>query len=61
MGGTIKVVKKDSPGTLMQLSLILKTPGYEIEQNERKVFTNHSLKVRKILSSEYTLLILFFW
>ncbi|KAF5191829.1 Histidine kinase [Thalictrum thalictroides] len=45
MGGEIKVVKKDGPGTVMQLSLVLSTPGNEIGWSDEKEYCKHSLKV----------------
>ncbi|KAL5706465.1 Histidine kinase 1 [Ranunculus cassubicifolius] len=45
MGGEIKVVKKDGPGTLMRLSLVFSTPGYENGQIGEKPLSHHNLKV----------------
>ncbi|KAF9622808.1 hypothetical protein IFM89_034043 [Coptis chinensis] len=56
MGGEIKVVEKDGPGTLMQLSLVFNTPGDGAGQNEEKEFTKHSLMVA--LSADLVLLAL---
>lgn len=50
MGGEIKVVKKNSPGTLMQLYLILNTPADGTEQHCQIDFAKHGLVVSKILS-----------
>ncbi|KAK9165130.1 hypothetical protein Scep_000321 [Stephania cephalantha] len=45
MGGEIKVVKKDGPGTLMQLYLLLKTPVENSGQNCEIEFSKHSFMV----------------
>lgn len=49
MGGEIKVVKKDGPGTLMRLYLLLKAPVDGIEQNCQVDFAKHNLVVSKII------------
>lgn len=49
MGGEIKVVKKDGPGTLMRLYLLLKAPVDGIEQNCQVDFAKHNLVVSKKL------------
>ena len=43
MGGEIKVVKKNSPGTLMQLYLVLNTPADSTEQHCQIDFAKHGL------------------
>lgn len=48
MGGEIKVVKKDGPGTLMQLYLVLNTPADGTEQYCQADFAKHSVVVSKI-------------
>ncbi|KAK9164514.1 hypothetical protein Syun_005416 [Stephania yunnanensis] len=45
MGGEIKVVKKDGPGTLMQLYLLLNTPVENSGQNCGIEFSKHSFMV----------------
>ncbi|OVA19612.1 Signal transduction response regulator [Macleaya cordata] len=45
MGGEIKVVKKDGPGTLMQLFLKLSTPLNSTGQNGRIEFREHNVIV----------------
>lgn len=45
MGGEIKVVKKDSPGTLMQLYLVLSTNVDGIGQHSQIEFDEHGLMV----------------
>ena len=56
MGGEIKVVKKDGPGTLMRLYLLLKAPVDGIEQNCQVDFAKHNLVVsKKLFSLEYYL------
>lgn len=47
MGGEIKVVKKDGPGTLMRLYLLLSAPVDGIEQCHVD-FSKHSLVVSGI-------------
>lgn len=48
MGGEIKVVKKNSPGTLMQLYLLLNTPMDGAGQHCQLEFGEHSLVVSKV-------------
>ncbi|KAL5557533.1 hypothetical protein UlMin_039769 [Ulmus minor] len=45
MGGEIKVVKKNGPGTLMQLYLVLNTPPDSTEQHCQIDFAKHGLVV----------------
>ncbi|GKV44097.1 hypothetical protein SLEP1_g51318 [Rubroshorea leprosula] len=45
MGGEIKVVKKNGPGTLMQLYLLLSTPEDGTEQHHQIDFVEHSVVV----------------
>nr|XP_043639148.1 histidine kinase 1-like [Erigeron canadensis] len=45
MGGEIRVVKKNGPGTLMQLYLLLSTPADIPTENYRLKFADHNLKV----------------
>ncbi|XP_017628769.1 histidine kinase 1-like isoform X1 [Gossypium arboreum] len=45
MGGEIKVVKKNGPGTLMRLFLLLSTPADSVEQQGRIDFSKHSVAV----------------
>lgn len=49
MGGEIKVVKKDGPGTLMQLYLVLNTPADGTEQYCQADFSKHSVVVSKVV------------
>ena len=49
MGGEIKVVKKNGPGTLMRLFLLLNAPADGIEQHGQVDFSKHSVAVSKIL------------
>lgn len=48
MGGEIKVAKKEGPGTLMQLYLLLTAPADGIEHHCQVDFAKHSLVVSKI-------------
>lgn len=48
MGGEIKVVKKNSPGTIMQLYLLLNTPIEGAGQHCQLEFGEHSLVVSKV-------------
>ncbi|KAK9129453.1 hypothetical protein Sjap_009940 [Stephania japonica] len=50
MGGEIKVVRKDGPGTLMQLSLLLNMPVEKSGQNCEVEFSKHSFMVLLALS-----------
>lgn len=45
MGGEIKVVKKDGPGTLMQLYLVLNTPADGTEQHCQVDLAKHNVVV----------------
>lgn len=49
MGGEIRVVKKNGPGTLMQLYLLLNTPEGIPKESYRLKFAEHNLKVNKAL------------
>ncbi|KAK9285901.1 hypothetical protein L1049_025102 [Liquidambar formosana] len=48
MGGEIKVVKKNGPGTLMQLYLLLSTPVNGAGEHCQVEFAEHSIVVSKI-------------
>lgn len=48
MGGEIKVVKKNGPGTLMRLFLLLSTPADGVEQQGRIDVSKHSVAVSKV-------------
>lgn len=50
MGGEIKVVKKDSPGTLMQLYLVLGTTLDGIGQHSQIEFSEHGLMVSSYIN-----------
>ncbi|XP_059623464.1 histidine kinase 1 isoform X2 [Cornus florida] len=52
MGGEIKVVRKNGPGTLMQLRLLLSTPVDSTGQHCQLKFAEHSLKVLLALSGK---------
>ncbi|XP_022775423.1 histidine kinase 1-like [Durio zibethinus] len=45
MGGEIKVVKKNGPGTLMRLFLLLSTPADGTEQHDQMDFAKYSVAV----------------
>lgn len=47
MGGEIKVVKKNGPGTLMQLYMVLNTPVGGTEHHYHIDFANHGVVVSK--------------
>ena len=49
MGGEIKVVKKNGPGTLMRLFLLLSTPADGTEQHGQVDFAKQSVAVSKVL------------
>lgn len=51
MGGEIKVVKKNGPGTLMRLYLLLNTPLECAEQHCQVDYTKHNFVVSKIAFS----------
>lgn len=48
MGGEIKVMKKNSPGTLMQFYLLLNTPIEGAGQHCQLEFGEHSVAVSKV-------------
>lgn len=48
MGGEIKVVKKNGPGTLMQLYMVLNTPVGSTEHHYHIDFVNHGIVVSKL-------------
>jgi hypothetical protein len=48
MGGEIKVVKKNGPGTLMRLYLLLKTPTDGADLHCQVDFSSHNAVVSKI-------------
>ena len=50
MGGEIKVVKKNGPGTLMRLYLLLKTPADGADLHCQVYFSGHNAVVSKITS-----------
>lgn len=45
MGGEIRVVKKNGPGTLMRLYLLLGTPVDTPQDNYKLKYADHNLKV----------------
>ncbi|XP_004287798.1 PREDICTED: histidine kinase 1 [Fragaria vesca subsp. vesca] len=61
MGGDIKVVKKDGPGTLMQLYLVLNTPADGTEQYCQADFSKHSVVVLLALHGSMGRLIMSRW
>ncbi|CBI17350.3 unnamed protein product, partial [Vitis vinifera] len=61
MGGEIKVVKKNSPGTIMQLYLLLNTPIEGAGQHCQLEFGEHSLVVLLALSGSMGRLIMSQW
>lgn len=50
MGGEIKVIKKNGPGTLMRLYLLLNAPIDGTEHNSPVDYAKHSITVRTVLS-----------
>lgn len=48
MGGEIRVVKKNGPGTLMRLYLLLNTSVDIPQDNYRLKYADHNLKVSKV-------------
>lgn len=54
MGGDIKVVKKNGPGTLMQLYLVLNIPADSTEQHCQIDFAKHGLVVSEVASFTQT-------
>ncbi|CAH2049728.1 unnamed protein product [Thlaspi arvense] len=61
MGGEIKVVKKDGPGTLMQLFLLLSTPSHATGQHCELKLTEHGLMVLLALSGRMSRLTMSHW
>ncbi|KAK9948399.1 hypothetical protein M0R45_003979 [Rubus argutus] len=61
MGGEIKVIKKDGPGTLMQLYLVLNTPADGTEQYYQADFAKHSVVVLLALHGSMGRLIMSRW
>ncbi|CAK9156988.1 unnamed protein product [Ilex paraguariensis] len=61
MGGEIKIVKKDGPGTLMQLCLFLSTPVDVPGQHCHLNFAEHNLKVLLALNGRMIRLIMSRW
>ena len=57
MGGEIKVVKKDGPGTLMQLYIVLGMPEDGTGKHFQADFSEHSLMVseanRNLIASTF--------
>lgn len=49
MGGEVKVVKKDGPGTLIRIFLLLSTPAESTEQHGQMDFSKHNVAVSKAL------------
>ena len=54
MGGEIRVVKKNGPGTLMQLYLLLRTPVDIPQENYKLKYADHNLKVSKVFLLMHT-------
>ncbi|GAV64843.1 Response_reg domain-containing protein/HisKA domain-containing protein/HATPase_c domain-containing protein [Cephalotus follicularis] len=61
MGGEIKVLKKNGPGTLMQLCLLLSTPADGTEQYCHVDFAQHSVVVLLALHGSMSRLIMSQW
>ncbi|KAF3440315.1 hypothetical protein FNV43_RR18599 [Rhamnella rubrinervis] len=61
MGGEIKVVKKNGPGTLMQLYMVLNTPVGSTEHHYHIDFANHGLVVLLALHGSVGRLIMSQW
>ncbi|EXC35337.1 Histidine kinase 1 [Morus notabilis] len=61
MGGEIKVVKKNGPGTLMRLYLVLNTPADNTEQHCQIDFAKHGLVVLLALHGSMGRLIMSQW
>ncbi|GMN29054.1 hypothetical protein TIFTF001_002269 [Ficus carica] len=61
MGGEIKVVKKNGPGTLMQLYLVLNMPADSTEQHCQIDFAKHGLVVLLALHGSMGRLIMSQW
>ena len=49
MGGEIKIVNKNGPGTLMQLCLVLGTSTESAAQHIHAEFASHNLMVSSVL------------
>uniref|UniRef100_A0A1D1XNQ3 histidine kinase n=1 Tax=Anthurium amnicola TaxID=1678845 RepID=A0A1D1XNQ3_9ARAE len=61
MGGQIKVVKKDGPGTLMQLSLVLGVPVDDAGKHFEVEFDKHNLMVLLALAGKVGRFIMSQW
>ncbi|KAI3747704.1 hypothetical protein L6452_10297 [Arctium lappa] len=61
MGGEIRVVKKNGPGTLMQLYLLLGTPVDIPQDNYKLKYADHNLKVVLALNGSMGRVILSRW
>ncbi|PWA84205.1 CheY-like superfamily [Artemisia annua] len=61
MGGEIRVVKKNGPGTLMQLYLVLGTPIDVPRENYKLKFADHNFKVLLALNGSMGRMILSQW
>ncbi|XP_076921085.1 histidine kinase 1-like [Bidens hawaiensis] len=61
MGGEIRVVKKNGPGTLMQLYLLLGTPVDTPPENYKLKYADHNLKVVLALNGSMGRMILSKW
>ncbi|KAI3798828.1 hypothetical protein L1987_34108 [Smallanthus sonchifolius] len=61
MGGEIRVVKKNGPGTLMQLYLLLGTPVDMPLENYKLKYADHNLKVVLALNGSMCRMILSKW
>lgn len=61
MGGEIRVVKKDGPGTLMRLYLLLNTPVDIPQDNYKLKYADHNLKVVLALNGNTGRMILSKW
>ncbi|KAK1410483.1 hypothetical protein QVD17_37020 [Tagetes erecta] len=61
MGGEIRVVKKDGPGTLMQLYLLLSTPEDIALENYKLKYADHNLKLVLALSGSMGRMIMSKW
>ncbi|XWS29186.1 hypothetical protein CRYUN_Cryun24cG0007000 [Craigia yunnanensis] len=61
MGGEIKVVKKNGPGTLMRLFLLLSTPADGTEQHDQMDFAKHSVAAILALNGSMGRLIMSQW
>ncbi|TYI54049.1 hypothetical protein E1A91_D11G048600v1 [Gossypium mustelinum] len=61
MGGEIKVVKKDGPGTLIRLFLLLTTPADSTEQHGQMDFSKHNVAVILAIQGNMGRLIMSKW